>query len=44
MNLRTKLYNTIYEKVCDEADAIDWGDQTYADKIEWIRKETERRP
>lgn len=43
MNLRTKLYNTIYEKVCDEADVIDWGDQTYADKIEWIRKETERR-
>jgi len=43
MSLRAKLYNTIYEKVCDEADAVDWGDQTYEDKVEWIRQETHRR-
>ena len=40
---RTNLYNTLYEQVCDEADAIDWGDQTHEQKLEWITNETRRR-
>ena len=43
MNYRTKLYKSIYEEVCDEADAIDWGDATYSDKVAWISQETRRR-
>ena len=44
MNYRTKLYKSIYEEVCDEADELDWGDATYSDKIAWISQETRRRP